>query len=124
MNNNLLNDIITNNDGTVSTKSFNPDSNNDGIPDYKNIFAQEGLIFTQNSYLSNGFASTFNSVNDFRIFNPYVHYAAVNSINSALQNVGIKNVENPVQGIFNVFDTLTIAQNRFEIYNRNFRKSI
>ena len=38
------------------------------------LVAQNGLVFTRNPYLSNGYISRVYSVTDFKIFSPYIHY--------------------------------------------------
>jgi hypothetical protein len=111
---NLSSGIILNNDGDESLNPYVP-----------NVLAQSpvapnGLVFNKNENLSNGFASLSRSINDFNVFNSYIHYAGSNTINQALSSFGVNVLTNDPKRI-NVYSKLIFSQNRFEIYNRNFR---
>lgn len=46
------------------------------FPEASSIFSPSGFIYTSGEYLSNAYVSKESGINDFNIFNPYIHYVA------------------------------------------------
>jgi len=114
---NLSSGVILSSDGNEVIYPYNPNILT------QSPVSQNGLVFDKNLTLSNGFASLSRSINDFNVFNPYIHYGGVNQINQGMSNLGV-NIPTTNAKIINVYSMLTLSQNRFEIYNRNFRKQV
>ena len=80
------------------------------------LLNRSGLDFTENAYLSNARVSKNFSINDFSVFNPYIHYypnpnggqGVINKISFAF--------EINTSGFYN------IAVSGFNIYSKEYRK--
>lgn len=76
---------------------------------------RNGLNFTENSYLSNASLSRDLSINDFQIFNSYVHYVPnPNGGDGQLETV-------PYAFKINTSEFYNKAVSRFNIYNTKYR---
>lgn len=88
---------------TTSAPVVNVNSN--AVP----ILAPNGLIWTENSNLSNGLSSRLIAgaagINDFTIVNPYIHYS--NTARNVIQ--------------FDPTSLLELATDRFNIYSSQYR---
>lgn len=73
--------------------------------DNRSPLSPTNLIFDQCQGLSNGYPSIVNGITDFTAYNDYIHYAD-----------GLKTPKK-----FNVFNNLIKANERFEIYSRQYR---
>ena len=91
---------------------------------FGSIVAQSGLIFTNNSNLSNGLASLNNSITDFTIFNPYIHYTARTIPNPPTSQDGQFNLnpETPDYAFRVQYGSqYTLSSTLFNIYSNTFR---
>jgi hypothetical protein len=46
------------------------------FPEESSIFSPSGFIYISGEHLSNAYVSKESGINDFNIFNPYIHYVA------------------------------------------------
>lgn len=114
---NLSSGIILSSDGNQVSYPYNPNILT------QSPVAQNGLVFDKNLDLSNGLVSLSRSINDFNVFNPYIHYAGTYPINQAMSKLGV-NIPTIGSKTINIYSTLAYGQRKFEIYNRNFRNQI
>lgn len=96
-------------------------------PTVDSLVAQSGLIFHNNSDLSNGNASRstneYYGITDFAIFNDYIHYSNPpdsKGFSNTMSELGV-NVSTTNMKRFSVRSFLIAATQRFEIYSLKFR---
>lgn len=98
------------------------DNNNPYVPleANRNPVAPDYLRFATTG-LSNGLDSKIAGIEDFVAYNPYIHYAPVGSISSALGGAGINNVNGGGLTKVEVMYNLVFASRRFQMYSRQYR---
>jgi len=81
------------------------------------VVAPVGLNFSRNAALSNGPLSRFYSINDFLVFNPYIHYVPNPN--------GGAGILDPSSSAFkiNFSSQFTASSSVFNLYNKRFRIS-
>lgn len=85
---------------------------NTGVP----LLNRNGLNFTENVNLSNAPLSRDLSINDFQVFNPYIHY-------SKNPNGGLGKLDQtPYAFEINTSGFYNLAVSRFNIYSKKYRE--
>jgi hypothetical protein len=80
------------------------------------LLNHNGLDFTENTYLSNARVSRDFSINDFSVFNPYIHYCPNPKAGQGMLDKTSAAFEINTSGFY------SIAVSGFNIYSKQYRK--
>jgi hypothetical protein len=80
------------------------------------LLNRNGLDFTENNYLSNARVSRDFSINDFSIFNPYIHYSPNPKAGQGMLDKTSAAFEVNTSGFY------AVAVSGFNIYSKEYRK--
>jgi hypothetical protein len=79
------------------------------------LLNRNGTIYTENTYLSNAQQSRNFSINDFQVFNPYIHYSPSPNAGAGIITQKSSAFEINTSGFY------TLAVSGFNIYNTKYR---
>jgi hypothetical protein len=79
------------------------------------LLNRNGLVYTENNYLSNAKQSRDFSINDFQVFNPYIHYYPSPNAGNGIINKKASAFEINTSGFYN------LAVSGFNMYNTKYR---